>query len=358
MRFISIVTAALLAIGAAQAASNNLPNGKPFKILSTQIEQVQTQVDQLRDDYNALRSDLTLLINRVDTIEQKQERIIQAIQTLQAKDADLQAQIDTINTDMATMQEQISANSDAIAQLRTQVAALELLRADIIALQAEDAILHTLISTNTGNIEHLNNQLQSNLLRIEALELEVAKIPDLETEIFSLENDIATLEDRVNMIPELERLMIENRDAISDLEVRLSHLEDLVAFKQNVVNGSCPAGQAMAAVNPDGSVVCTPVNGGAGSLDILITYNYAETNDRTTATLTAAATCPADYLAVGGSYLNDSEQNSGPWKYFTSKISETKIVGNAWHVTASRTNTGENVHLFVGAAATCLKLSE
>ena len=160
------------------------------------------------------------------------------------------------------MQGQIDANTAAIAELRAQIAELELMKDEIIALQAEDAILHTLIATNTGNIEHLNNQLLSNRARIEALELEIAKIPDIENEIFSLQNAIFDLQGRMEMIPDLERLINENRSAIQDLEVELVHLEDQVAFKQNVVTGVCPAGEAMYAIHSDGSVSCMPVDNG------------------------------------------------------------------------------------------------
>jgi hypothetical protein len=177
------------------------PKGKPFVELLGQIVEVQGEVNDLTEQVSLLRGD-------VDSIEELVADNQAIIAQLQVEDDALQAQIDMLGTDIVATQSEISR------------------------LDAEDAELLGLIETNSGDIEALQAQIDSNEAMITQLKLDVLGLE-------SLEERIAT-----------------NEAMIDILESELLILQAELQEKQDRIDGFCPGGEAITAIDPDGSITC------------------------------------------------------------------------------------------------------
>lgn len=147
------------------------------------------------------------------------------------------------------IQEELNALHAAVDSVEARVSTNEAL---IAQLQADSISLQEQIDSNGGNILDLQAQIQANALKISVLssELEAARL--------------------------------------------------VLAEKQRIISGSCPAGQSIRVVNSDGSVVCEVDD--IGRSGIVQTYVYQSLHVGYGSNGSATVTCPSGYTIASGGY--------------------------------------------------------
>jgi hypothetical protein len=223
------------------------PNGKPFIELQGQIIEVEGEVSTLQDQVDSL-------VGQVDSIEAKAQANSDAIAALQAQSADLQAQID--------------ANADDILSLQLQVNGLE----------AENAALQAQIDELGDADGALQAQIDANFAMITTLNQTIADLG-------------INLQDQID----------NNTALIGVMQGEIDAIEELLALKQNIVDGYCPDGSAIREILSDGSVVCEQVGGG-GPGTVAVTYTSKSGTALAGQFLHLNASCPSGYTAIGGGY--------------------------------------------------------
>lgn len=138
-------------------------------------------------------------------------------------------------------------------------------------------------------------------------------IADINAEIDNILASIDTIEGQIAALEaELTTLQVDvttNADKIAVIEADLVVLNAALDTKQNIVTGTCPAGEYMVSVNAgvnDGQVVCA-VAGGALDIVTLNAFKFAPGN----ASPYGHANCPVGYLVTGGggSWYNGLRQS-------------------------------------------------
>jgi len=79
-----------------------------------------------------------------------------------------------------------------------------------------------------------------------------------------------------------------------------------LALKQNIINGTCPDGEAVRQIKPDGSVSCQSAGGGSGSLNFYSVYGYKDLAKGQKGSVMLK--CEAGDHVTGGGFI-------GGWKY-------------------------------------------
>lgn len=190
-----------------------------------------------------------------------------------------------------------------------------------------------------------------------------SQLDALQLEVDGLVGDMGSLEDRLAANEEvINNLNAENEDLLSLIEVNRGDIEDLqeqvdantilinqlqdqvdqiekaLAFKQNVVEGTCPSGEAIRLVNEDGSVVCQNVSGGGGTSASFRVYNYVDVPPYQPATV--EVTCPeGTTLSGGGSALAFTHY----YLYYKTQLGGTSIEGNTMTAKAHGAYSASNV---------------
>jgi peptidoglycan hydrolase CwlO-like protein len=232
---------------AAGEGSGKTPKGKPFIQLQGQIIEVEAAVSTLQDQMDSI-------VAKVATIEERVTENEVTIASLEAQNAALQDQINANATDIASIQNQIAELTAANAGLQAQI---DDNTGDIASLEAQMATNNGLISSLNQSISDMNADLQSQITH--------------------------------------------NAELIAALETEIEIINVVLAEKQRIVSGTCPAGQAMKQINADGSVVCEVVGAGSSNISRVHVSNFAvmELGDY----LETETFCPEGYTVTGGVFL-------------------------------------------------------
>ncbi|MEI8608245.1 hypothetical protein P4S70_03885 [Enterovibrio sp. Hal110] len=176
-------------------------------------------------------------------------------------------------------------------------------------IQGQVADLQAQIDSLVGRVDSLESHAVAVDDAIAALQLETQ---DLQAQINSTNGDVSDLQADVD----------QNGILIAALEAQQTQLAQQLDMKQNVIDGLCPDGTAIKAVNDDGSVVCSDASGGLSDLDRVIAYNYNYNNYYYGY---AQATCPSGFTLTGGGF----------YKGYYDTLYGSYPSGNTWYVSAS-----------------------
>lgn len=200
--------------------SGATPKGKPFIEIQGQFVEVNQGIDDLQGD-------LDLLVGRVDGLEDRVAANETAISGLEAQNVILGQQITDLFDTTATNSADIAAAMGLIADLEADLVLLRadvVLNAEAIALnEAEILIQKDFVTQNTQGLQSLLQQVENNILIIAALQDEMAIV----------QNELAT--------------------------------------KQDILNGSCAPGTALTAIDPSGAITCQTSGGALGFAQFSVT---------------------------------------------------------------------------------------
>lgn len=281
---ITLGAAVIGATPAFAAGNGTSPKGKPFVALQDQVVEVQGAVSSLQDQ-------LDLLVARVDNVEQRVDANAAAIVNLQSQNDALSALVNQNLSDIAAINAEITYLNDQNTQMRADIAANQ---GDIAALEAEVAANEAMI-----------NSLQSAILMVQ-------------DGVISLENSLQAQIDH-------------NTQLIGALQSEVDQINQALAFKQNLVGGTCPSGQAIRQILSDGSVICDAGGGASGSLHAVHAYQYQY--GAPGQYLTINAYCPGGYTATGAGFYN-----ARGWNVVSSFTQHNSTYYNYGSVTAVNQN--------------------
>jgi len=173
------------------------------------------------------------------------------------------------------------------------------------------------------------------------------KAADLQQQILSNDGDITTLKAE----------LADTNMKIYQLQIDLKQLKNVVATKQNIIQGKCPAGEYISQIRPDGSIVCE-ADAGATGIHRVSVYNgeYLQgclcipglsCSCSTRPSGTISATCPSGSTAMSGSYTADLSVN----------VTASELRGNSWSVDAGLWPLFYFSGGYVAVHAVCLSLN-
>ncbi|MGF1768174.1 hypothetical protein L4D06_12470 [Enterovibrio makurazakiensis] len=180
-----------------------------------------------------------------------------------------------------------------------------------------------------GQVADLQSQIDSLVGRVDSLEGHAVAVDDA---IATLQLETQDLQAQINStngdVSDLQSEVDQNGILIAALEAQQTQLAQQLDMKQNVIDGLCPDGTAIKAVNNDGSVVCSDASGGLDDLDRVIAYssNYYYAN----------ATCPSGFTLTGGGFSIG----------YYNQLRNSYPSGNTWHVYANYNYYYSNVYAY------------
>jgi len=268
------------------------PKGKPFIAINDQIVEVHGAVTSLQDQIDGLVAD-------VDTVEDRVGATEDAIAGLEAIDTYLKGLIAINATDIATI------------------------NGEIAALQAESVDLQAQITANDGDIA--THQAQ--------IDLNATVISTLQASMLSVQNSLVSLD--TNLQGQIDG----HADLISALQDEIVQINESLAMKQMIVSGSCPVGQSIREIMPDGSVACE-VEGGASNITQVRVYNVTLVGQNLSSSV--FATCPVGFALTGGSSRSAESSRYRKWDLparVSGSVDDSNITSNrTWHAYLSRPN--------------------
>lgn len=208
--------------------------------------------------------------------------------------ASLQDQINALVTRVNTVEERVTADEVAIGTLQSQNQALQALAAqnltditaiqnEVLTLQGQNTYLQSLIAANSGNTTALQAEFDAN----------AALITTLQQAILLVQTNV------IDLTTSLQSQIDDNLVLISAIQGEIDMIRDDLAFRDKLLGGTCPSGQAATAIQADGSLVCAVVGGG-GSTGEMTQFNVYHTVN-----ISAGANsgniytgCPAGSMAV------------------------------------------------------------
>ncbi len=160
-------------------------------------------------------------------------------------------------------------------------------------------------------------------------------INSVEERLVALENAVVTLDANV----------ADNLALINLMQAEIDSLAEALSLKQNIINGTCPNGQAIVSINSDGSISCATVGSSNDTIQRTTSYNVVEIFSFTHQT---GVMCSSGYTLAGGGYK--TVINSGI------TIHENRpATTNGWVMSVNLTNPTEGSELLT-IYANCIKL--
>ncbi|WP_028864698.1 hypothetical protein [Psychromonas aquimarina] len=251
----SVLAILLLTVSSSSALAGSNPKGKPFVAIQDQIVVVEGAISSLEEQ-------VELLVAKVDTIEERVGANEVAITALENQ-----------NMALGLLVEQ---NISDITEIFTRI---EMLEFDNVTLKDD-------ILANAGNIDLLEAQISAN----------DAEILSLQTAVMLVNDDMISLEQG------LQEQIDNNSDLIALLEAETVSINALLLLKQNIINGSCPAGFAVSEIQEDGSLVCSNVGTGSGYYLHATTVLKNSAVVKPGATVKAGTKCHSGYAVTGGGF--------------------------------------------------------
>jgi len=224
-------------------AKNGTPKGRPFVAIDDQIVEISGAVSSLQEQ-------IDVLVEHVDTVE-----------------------------------ERVDANEDALG-----------------ILDDENSILETLIDQNATDIETIQaliTELDASNQTL-AIEANTAAIAANESLIQTLQAALVAVDqNQVILSADLQSQIDNNLQLITLLQQETQFLNQAIATKQGLMNGTCPDGSAVTEITQDGNFVCTQlVSSGTGS-DVKYVEVFQQVGAGQWGSLFAY--CDTGYTAVSGS---------------------------------------------------------
>lgn len=211
--------------------------------------------------------------------------------------ATLTDQLNALVARVSTLEERVIADENAMISLVNQINVLNVLvnqnltsitaiQAEIAALQNENIYLTSLIAVNTGDIAALQLQVNQNAALISTLEASVLLV---QTSVIDLGSSLQAQIDNSLVL-------------IAALQSEIDMINSDLAFRNRLLGGTCPNGEAAVAIQSDGSLVCAVVGGTGGGVSSIAVSQF---NVFKLVNLTPGASsgnvytgCPAGYMAI------------------------------------------------------------
>ncbi|MFZ5524129.1 MAG: hypothetical protein ACOY9D_08635 [Pseudomonadota bacterium] len=186
-----------------------------------------------------------------------------AIVEVQGAIASLQDQLNSLVARVSTLEERVTADEVAIGTLQSQNQALQALAAqnltditaiqnEVLTLQSQNTYLQSLIAANSGNITTLQAEFDANS----------ALITTLQQAILLVQTNV------IDLSTSLQAQINDNMVLITALQGEIDMIRSDLAFRDKLLGGICPNGQAATAIQADGSLVCASVGSGGGATQL------------------------------------------------------------------------------------------
>lgn len=194
--------------------------------------------------------------------------------------------------------------------------------------------LQAKIDKLVGQVDSLDDQVAANENVITILESENADL-------------LALINSRSGDVEELQEQIDNNTFMIEQLNDQIAQINEALEFKQNVISGSCPSGEAVSQINVDGSVVCQVVSGSGGQTSTFRVYNFVNVARGEAARV--EVTCPD-----GSSYVGGNASLTTHYYYpYRAQLGGTTISDNT--MTATAQGSYYNIPNTLSAYAVCVQ---
>ena len=292
-----VAICALFGSVAIVAGNGSTPNGKPFVKINDQLIEVSGAV-------TSVQTQVDLLVTQVDTIEGRVVALETAVSDIEANNVMLEAMISQNTTDIASINQAV------------------------LDLQAENVILQAQVDANSGDIQTDQAQIAANS----------TQIASLQTAIIALENGSIAAD------ANLQTLINNNLALITAMQGEIDLINSSLALKQNIIEGTCPDGEAVIAIG-ENSITCGEIDGGSSTISVSRTSTYTGLSPNQSKTLYAY--CPWPSRVTGGGFqLNHSGI----------VITKSYALGQStWQVEAVNKSGVNNVGFY--SLATCLHVN-
>ena len=362
MKNIKIISiSALFMMLTTQAFAGSAPKGKPFVALQGQIIEVQgavaeidtrmteletsvaEQLSAMKTDVEELAIAVGTLTGRVDTLDDAVVLNEFAITNLESRNVQLTNVVNDIAAGVSTLEGEVATLKNADIMLQAAITSGD---ATLLAtIDANTATLQAAINAGNTTLQEaidagytsLQSQLDVGIVSLQdaiaanqiALTNSIAAgDASLQLQIdanskYTTDLEVAMADNAFN----LQSIVNNNSDLISALESQITELNASLQTKQDIINGVCPEGSAIYAVDSRGSVSCTIAGGSSnfsqvqvrawGSSQHIRTSSYYNSYQRRWyynyyySAAKAYATCPEGYSLTGGGdgrYINNATQ--------------------------------------------------
>ncbi len=280
------VVAALTLIPSAYAGGT--PKGKPFVQLGNQIIELQGQLEQTIEQQVEQLTTVAITADKVATLEG-------TVLSLEDRVLSLEDRVATAETNLSLLNTKATNQEDQITQLINGALAHGV---DILALQ------NKLITVNQ-QIATLETEVGDHAAEIAALQLQATSLT-------------AQIETNAAGLTALQAGLEETNELIDALEAELAELQLVLETKQNIINHTCPVGQAVVGISPDSGVGCAAV----GTSGALTAQTWSKVHNFTAPVVVHLYQCPTGTTLASGAFLKISGKDmiasvpeTSAWKF-------------------------------------------